>query len=78
MRVIAIGFARLGLAAAAHVLHYDRWWNPAVEDQATDRAYRIGQMRPVQVHKLLTAGSVEAAKWKTRREIVDISPVNGG
>jgi hypothetical protein len=41
------------------VFHYDRWWNPAVEDQATDRAYRIGQTRAVQVHKLVCAGTVE-------------------
>jgi SNF2 family DNA or RNA helicase len=49
----------LNLTAASHVFHYDRWWNPAVEDQATDRAYRIGQTRSVQVHKLLCAGTVE-------------------
>jgi len=41
------------------VFHYDRWWNPAVEDQATDRAYRIGQQRHVQVHKFLCAGTIE-------------------
>ncbi|MGW1563971.1 SNF2-related protein [Streptomyces sp. NPDC002144] len=49
----------LNLTRATHVVHYDRWWNPAVEDQATDRAYRIGQDRPVQVHKLLAEGTVE-------------------
>ena len=43
----------------SQVVHYDRWWNPAVEDQATDRAHRIGQTRPVEVHKLVTAGTVE-------------------
>jgi hypothetical protein len=53
------GGTGLNLTAANHVFHYDRWWNPAVEDQATDRAYRIGQTRAVQVHKLLCAGSVE-------------------
>lgn len=53
------GGTGLNLTAANHVFHYDRWWNPAVEDQATDRAYRIGQKRAVQVHKLLSAGSVE-------------------
>ena len=47
------------LTAASHVFHFDRWWNPAVEDQATDRAYRIGQTRAVQVHKLVCAGTVE-------------------
>jgi superfamily II DNA or RNA helicase len=53
------GGTGLNLTAASHVFHYDRWWNPAVEDQATDRAYRIGQTRAVQVHKLVCAGSVE-------------------
>jgi len=53
------GGTGLTLTAASHVFHYDRWWNPAVEDQATDRAYRIGQRRAVQVHKLMCAGSVE-------------------
>ncbi|MFJ6197939.1 DEAD/DEAH box helicase [Micromonospora sp. NPDC092111] len=49
----------LNLTRADHVVHYDRWWNPAVEDQATDRAYRIGQTRPVQVHRLVAEGTVE-------------------
>ncbi|MEW5625499.1 SNF2-related protein [Streptomyces hydrogenans] len=49
----------LNLTRAGHVVHYDRWWNPAVEDQATDRAYRIGQTQPVQVHRLVTEGTVE-------------------
>ncbi|WP_432043680.1 DEAD/DEAH box helicase [Streptomyces cadmiisoli] len=49
----------LNLTRATHVIHYDRWWNPAVEDQATDRAYRIGQERPVQVHRLTAQGTVE-------------------
>lgn len=49
----------LNLTRADHVIHYDRWWNPAVEDQATDRAYRIGQTRPVQVHRLIAEGTVE-------------------
>ncbi|WP_146058591.1 DEAD/DEAH box helicase, partial [Streptomyces sp. FM008] len=49
----------LNLTRASHVFHYDRWWNPAVEEQATDRAYRIGQTRPVQVHRLITEGTVE-------------------
>ncbi len=53
------GGTGLNLTAASHVFHYDRWWNPAVEDQATDRAYRIGQTRAVQVHKLMCAGTVE-------------------
>ena len=41
------------------MIHFDRWWNPAVEEQATDRAYRIGQTRPVQVHRLVTQGTIE-------------------
>ncbi|WP_420855772.1 DEAD/DEAH box helicase [Streptomyces oceani] len=49
----------LNLTRADHVVHYDRWWNPAVEAQATDRAYRIGQTRPVQVHRLITEGTIE-------------------
>ena len=53
------GGTGLNLTAATHVLHYDRWWNPAVEDQATDRAHRIGQRRTVEVHKLVTAGTLE-------------------
>ncbi len=53
------GGTGLNLTAASRVFHYDRWWNPAVEDQATDRAFRIGQKRNVQVHKLVTAGTLE-------------------
>jgi hypothetical protein len=56
---VKAGGTGLNLTAANHVFHYDRWWNPAVEDQATDRAYRIGQQRSVQVHKLMCAGTVE-------------------
>ncbi|QHZ45354.1 DEAD/DEAH box helicase [Bacillus sp. NSP9.1] len=53
------GGTGLNLTAANHVVHYDRWWNPAVENQATDRAYRIGQQRFVHVHKLITTGTIE-------------------
>ncbi|MEU7011585.1 DEAD/DEAH box helicase [Streptomyces sp. NPDC046332] len=49
----------LNLTRAGHVVHYDRWWNPAVESQATDRAYRIGQTQPVQVHRLIAEGTIE-------------------
>lgn len=49
----------LNLTAANHVFHYDRWWNPAVENQATDRAFRIGQTRTVQVHKFVCSGTLE-------------------
>jgi len=53
------GGTGLNLTAASQVIHYDRWWNPAVEDQATDRAWRIGQDRTVNVHKLVCEGTVE-------------------
>jgi SNF2 family DNA or RNA helicase len=53
------GGTGLNLTGANHVFHFDRWWNPAVENQATDRAFRIGQMRNVQVHKFLCLGTLE-------------------
>ena len=53
------GGTGLNLTRANHVFHFDRWWNPAVENQATDRAFRIGQARNVQVHKLICAGTLE-------------------
>ncbi len=53
------GGTGLNLTKANHVFHFDRWWNPAVENQATDRAYRIGQTRNVQVHKFLCIGTFE-------------------
>jgi SNF2 family DNA or RNA helicase len=53
------GGVGLNLTAATHVIHYDRWWNPAVEDQASDRAWRIGQDRPVQIHRLISEGTIE-------------------
>jgi hypothetical protein len=53
------GGTGLNLTAASHVIHLDRWWNPAVEDQATDRAFRIGQRRNVLVHKLVSTGTIE-------------------
>jgi SNF2 family DNA or RNA helicase len=49
----------LNLTAASHVIHFDRWWNPAVENQATDRAYRIGQKKNVLVHKFICRGTIE-------------------
>ncbi|MFF3292002.1 DEAD/DEAH box helicase [Streptomyces sp. NPDC003023] len=64
----------LNLTRADHVVHYDRWWNPAVEAQATDRAYRIGQTRPVQVHKMIAEGTVEdriAALLESKKELAD-------
>ena len=53
------GGTGLNLTRADHVVHVDRWWNPAVEDQATDRAHRIGQTRPVQVHRIIAQGTIE-------------------
>ncbi len=53
------GGAGLNLTAASHVIHFDRWWNPAVENQATDRAFRIGQTKNVLVHKFVCRGTVE-------------------
>jgi superfamily II DNA or RNA helicase len=53
------GGTGLNLTAASHVFHFDRWWNPAVENQATDRAFRIGQRKNVQVHKFVCAGTLE-------------------
>ncbi|MER6799064.1 DEAD/DEAH box helicase, partial [Amycolatopsis mediterranei] len=64
----------LNLTRADHVVHFDRWWNPAVEDQATDRAYRIGQTRPVQVHRLVAEGTVEdriAAMLREKRALAE-------
>ncbi|WP_250301567.1 DEAD/DEAH box helicase [Streptomyces sp. A 4/2] len=64
----------LNLTRAGHVVHFDRWWNPAVEAQATDRAYRIGQTQPVQVHRLIAEGTVEdriAAMLHRKRELAD-------
>lgn len=56
---IKAGGTGLNLTAAANVIHFDRWWNPAVENQATDRAFRIGQKQPVLVHKFICRGTVE-------------------
>jgi non-specific serine/threonine protein kinase len=68
------GGTGLNLTAANHVIHVDRWWNPAVEDQATDRAYRIGQRRDVQVRKLVCAGTLEdriAAMLESKRALAE-------
>src|SRR5437773_3094829 len=53
------GGTGLNLTRANHVFHFDRWWNPAVENQATDRAFRIGQTRTAQVHKFICQGTLE-------------------
>ncbi|GEP39358.1 helicase SNF2 [Nocardioides psychrotolerans] len=74
------GGTGLNLTRADHVIHVDRWWNPAVEDQATDRAYRIGQTRPVQVHRLITQGTIEekVAELLTRKRALADSVLGGG
>ena len=74
------GGTGLNLTAASHVIHFDRWWNPAVENQATDRAYRIGQKKNVLVHKFVCRGTVEEkvdALIESKRELAS-SVVEGG
>ena len=69
------GGVGLNLTRATHVIHFDRWWNPAVEDQATDRAHRIGQHRPVQVHRLITEGTLEdriAVMLERKRNLAEV------
>ena len=56
---VKAGGTGLTLTAASHVIHFDRWWNPAVENQATDRAFRIGQQKNVMVHKFVCQGTIE-------------------
>jgi non-specific serine/threonine protein kinase len=68
------GGTGINLTAASHVIHFDRWWNPAVENQATDRAFRIGQNRNVVVHKFICRGTVEEkidALIEEKRELAD-------
>ncbi len=68
------GGTGLNLTAATQVVHYDRWWNPAVEDQASDRAWRIGQDRPVQVHRMVCEGTLEeriAEMLVAKRELAE-------
>jgi non-specific serine/threonine protein kinase len=74
------GGTGLNLTAASHVVHFDRWWNPAVENQATDRAFRIGQKRNVLVHKLVCRGTIEEridALMSSKRALAD-SVVDAG
>ena len=74
------GGTGLNLTRATHVLHYDRWWNPAVEDQASDRAWRIGQDQPVQVHRLVCEGTLEeriGVLLERKRALAD-AVVSGG
>ena len=70
----------LNLTAASVVIHYDLWWNPAVEAQANDRAYRIGQTRDVLVYRFITAGTFEErlnAMIAKKRELADITVTAG-
>ncbi|MCX5877538.1 MAG: C-terminal helicase domain-containing protein, partial [Deltaproteobacteria bacterium] len=67
------GGTGLNLTAASHVVHFDRWWNPAVENQATDRAFRIGQNRNVLVHKFICRGTVEEKIDELMEEKKDLS-----
>jgi hypothetical protein len=70
----------LNLTRATHVFHFDRWWNPAVEDQATDRAYRVGQTRNVQVHKLIVSGTIEEKideLVESKRDLSDVVATEG-
>jgi uncharacterized Zn finger protein/superfamily II DNA or RNA helicase len=74
------GGTGLNLTAANHVIHYDLWWNPAVEAQATDRAYRIGQQRAVQVHRFVTRGSFEERindLIRSKRELAELTVASG-
>jgi len=63
----------LNLTAADYVIHMDPWWNPAVEDQASDRAYRIGQTRPVTVYRLVVKGSIEEQILNLHKEKRDLA-----
>ncbi|MDD3013395.1 MAG: DEAD/DEAH box helicase, partial [Candidatus Gastranaerophilales bacterium] len=74
------GGTGLNLTAATNVIHYDLWWNPAVEDQATDRTYRIGQTRNVIVHRLITLGTFEEKideMLKSKKELADLTVSSG-
>ena len=74
------GGVGLNLTRATHVVHYDRWWNPAVEDQASDRAHRIGQRRAVQIHRLVCEGTLEdriAELLEKKRDLAE-AVVGGG
>ena len=74
------GGTGLNLTRADHVVHFDRWWNPAVEEQASDRAHRIGQTKPVQVHRMITTGTIEqrVAELLARKQSLADSVLVGG
>lgn len=74
------GGVGLNLTAASHVIHYDLWWNPAVENQATDRAFRIGQTKNVNVHRFITKGTFEEKindMIESKQELADLSVAQG-
>ena len=74
------GGTGLNLTSATNVIHYDLWWNPAVEDQATDRTYRIGQDKNVMVHRLITLGTFEEKideMLKSKKELADMAVYEG-
>ena len=74
------GGTGLNLTEATNVIHYDLWWNPAVEDQATDRTYRIGQDKNVMVHRLITLGTFEEKideMLKNKKELADLAVYEG-
>jgi superfamily II DNA or RNA helicase len=77
---IKAGGTGLNLTAATHVIHYDLWWNPAVERQATDRAFRIGQKHKVTVHRMITQHTLEEkidAMIQSKKELADLTVVSG-
>lgn len=74
------GGTGLNLTSATNVIHYDLWWNPAVEEQATDRTYRIGQDKNVMVHRLITLGTFEEKideMLKSKKELADLAVYEG-
>jgi len=74
------GGTGLNLTSATNVIHYDLWWNPAVEEQATDRTYRIGQNKNVMVHRLITLGTFEEKideMLKAKKELADLAVYEG-
>jgi len=78
---VKVGGVGLNLTRANHVVHFDRWWNPAVENQATDRAFRIGQQRDVLVHKFVVSGTIEEridAMLEEKRKLADDVIAAGG
>lgn len=78
---VKAGGTGLNLTKAGHVIHFDRWWNPAVENQATDRAFRIGQTKNVMVHKLVCEGTIEEkidAMIESKKELAENVIGTGG